>query len=110
VAGNVSLCTFDIAVQSPAGPVCNTIAGLIAVVEDIPLKQGFSLGRRNSMVKKLQAAQRSVDLDRLSGARLQLDGFIRNCRILRDFNRLDAPTANYLILCASQLKAHVHEL
>lgn len=75
------------------------IAGLIAQVEGLSLNRG----QKQSLRKKLEAADRSLVRGRRNAAIHELEAFIREVRALQRSRRLDPPTASSLIMQAQRI-------
>jgi hypothetical protein len=70
---------------------------LISQVESIP---SLNHGQKNSLISKLEAAQRSRNRN---AARGQLNAFINEVRALKRNGRLDASTADSLVAQAQSV-------
>ena len=75
------------------------IAALIAQVDGLNLNRG----QKQSLRKKLEAADRSLVRGRRNAAIHELEAFIREVRALQRSRRLDPPTASSLIVQAQQI-------
>jgi hypothetical protein len=83
-----------------ANPVPEVIEALISQVESIP---SLNKGQKNSLITKLEAAERSLARENRNGASGQLNAFINQVQALERSGRLDAATADSLIAGAQAI-------
>ena len=106
-AGNTNITTFQVIVAAFDASACNTIPGLIQVVQAIPLKGNFNTNRKSNLVKALNQAQLDVTLGRTTAASYVMGGFINSVSIYKNLSVLDDATAGGLIVCATYIQSHL---
>lgn len=96
--GNTS--EFSQCVQISAATPADLIETLISQVENIT---SLNKGQKNSLISKLEAAQQSLARANRNAARGQLNAFINKVQALKRSGRLDAATADSLIVQAQAI-------
>ena len=91
---------FSQCVQVSAGTPADAIKALISQVESIP---SLNQGKKNSLIRKLDAAQQSLARGNRNAARGQLNAFINEVQALERSGRLAPATADSLIAQAKAI-------